>query len=65
LHAAFRHAGLDGPNPGRPGTGIAVIQVPPRPFLAPVFDKYAQPDQVPRRFVERVASQLGGHFGRV
>ena len=64
LHAAFRHAGLDGPRSGQPGTGIAVIQIPPRPFLAPVFDKYAQPEQVSRRFLERVAALLGGDFGR-
>jgi hypothetical protein len=65
LHAAFRHAGLDGPNSGQPGTGIAVIQIPPRPFLAPVFEKYAQPDQVSRRFLDRVAALLDGHFGHI
>jgi hypothetical protein len=65
LHAAFRHAGLDGPSSERPGTGIAVIQVPARPFLAPVFEKYAQPDQISRRFLERVAAQLNGDFGHV
>jgi hypothetical protein len=64
LHAAFRHAGLDGPSSGLPGTGIAIIQMPPRPFVAPVFGKYAQPDQVSRRFLERVAAILGGDFGR-
>jgi len=64
LHAAFRHAGLDASSSGQPGTGIAVIQIPARPFLAPVFDKYAQPDQISRRFLERVAKQLSGDFGR-
>ena len=64
LHAAFRHAGLDGPSSGRPGTGIAIIQIPPRPFLGPVFDKYARPEQVSRRFLERVAALLSGDFGR-
>jgi hypothetical protein len=63
LHAAFRRAGLDEPSGARPGTGIAVIQIPARPFLAPVFKKYAQPDQVSRRFLERVATQLNGDFG--
>jgi phage gpG-like protein len=63
LHAAFRHAGLDGPGSGQPGTGVAIIQIPARPFLAPVFDKYAQPDQVSRRFLARVAALLGGDFG--
>ncbi|HEX7840493.1 MAG TPA: phage virion morphogenesis protein [Kofleriaceae bacterium] len=65
LHAAFRHAGLDGPSSGQPSTGIAIIQVPARPFLAPVFEKYAQPGQISRRFLERVATQLGGDFGRM
>jgi hypothetical protein len=64
LHAAFRHAGLDGPSSGQSGTGIAVIQIPARPFLAPVFDKYAQPEQLSRRFLERIAAQLSGDFGR-
>ena len=36
LHAAVRKAGLDTPGSGHPSTGIAVIQVPARPFLAPV-----------------------------
>src|SRR5262249_40801069 len=65
LHAAFRHAGLDGPGSSQPSTGIAVIQVPARPFLAPVFEKYAQPEQISRRFLERVAAQLNGHFGSI
>lgn len=64
LHAAFRHAGLDGPSSGQPSTSIAVIQVPARPFLAPVFEKYAQPEQISRRFLERVATQLSGDFDR-
>jgi len=63
LHAAFRHAGLDGPSSGQAGTGIAVIQIPARPFLSPVFEKYAEPDGISRRFLERVAAQLGGDFG--
>jgi len=64
LHAAFRKAGLDAPGAGQPSTGIAVVQIPPRPFLAPVFEKYARPEDVSRRFLERVATNLGGDFGR-
>lgn len=64
LHAAFRRAGLDAPRPGQPSTGIAVLRIPPRPFLAPVFEKYAQPGQISRRFLDRVAAQLRGDFGR-
>jgi hypothetical protein len=63
LHAAFRHAGLDEPSAGQPGIGIAIVQIPARPFLAPVFDKYAQPEQISRRFIERIAALLGGDFG--
>ena len=63
LHAAFRHAGLDGPSSGQPSSGIAVIQIPARPFLSPVFEKYAQPEQISRRFLERVAAQLNRDFG--
>jgi hypothetical protein len=36
-----------------------VIRGPARPFLAPVFEMYAQPEQISRRFRERV-----GDFGR-
>jgi hypothetical protein len=36
----------------------------PGPFFAPVFDKYAQPEQIARRFLEPVATLLGGDFGR-
>jgi len=65
LHPAFRRAGLDSPGAGSATTGIAIIQVPPRPFLAPVFERYAQPDQVSRRLLERVANNLGGDFGDI
>jgi len=63
LHAAFRKAGLDQPSGERRSTGVAVIRIPPRPFLRPVFEKYGQPEEVARRFTERVATLLGGDFG--
>lgn len=63
LHAAFRHAGLDASSSGQPGIGIAIIQIPARPFLAPVFEVYAQSEQVSRRFLARVAALLSGDFG--
>jgi hypothetical protein len=63
LHAAFRAAGLDRPSGGA-STGIAVIRVPARPFLAPVFEKYGtDPEQVSKRFLDRVARLLGGEYG--
>ena len=65
LHLAFRRAGLDAPHQDHPGTGLAVLQIPPRPFFAPVFDKYAQPSDVAHRFLHRVAGLLGGDLGTV
>jgi len=58
LHVAFRSAGLDSPAGDRPSVGIAVIRVPARPFLRPTFEKFGQPEDVSRRFVERVARLL-------
>lgn len=63
LHAAFRKAGLDEKSGDRPSTGVAVIRIPARPFLRPVFETYGAPEEVARRFVERVAKLLGGDFG--
>jgi len=53
LHAAFRKAGLDAPSGERPSTGVAVIRIPPRPFLRPVFEVYGAPEVVAKRFVDR------------
>jgi hypothetical protein len=64
LHAAFRAAGLDAPASDRPATGIAVIKVPARPFLRPVFEKYGDAEEVSKRFLDRVARNLGGEFGK-
>ncbi len=63
LHAAFRAAGLDAPASDRPGTGIAVIKVPARPFLRPVFEKYGEAEEVSKRFLQRVSQNLGGELG--
>jgi phage gpG-like protein len=64
LHAAFKSAGLDAPPGDKPSVGIAVIKVPARPFLRPVFEKYGgDPAEVSRRFLGRVARLLGGDFG--
>ncbi|HET9621812.1 MAG TPA: phage virion morphogenesis protein [Kofleriaceae bacterium] len=61
LHAAFRRAGLDAP--AHRSSAIAVIQIPPRPIFGPVFERYAQPAEVSRRFLARVAALLGRDFG--
>jgi hypothetical protein len=61
LHAAFRQAGLEQPSGDRPSKGVAVIRIRARPFLRPV---YGAPDEVAKRFLDRVAKLLGGDFGR-
>ena len=59
LHAAFRKAGLERPAGGKPSIGIAVIQVPARPFLRPVMDRWGRPEDAAKSFVERVAKLIG------
>lgn len=64
LHAAFRAAGLDQPAGDKPSTGIAIVKVPARPFLQPVFEKFGSDETVvAQRFLGRVARLLGGAFG--
>lgn len=45
--------------------GNAVIQIPARPFIGPVLSKYAKPEDVKRRFYQRVAKAMGGDFGKM
>ncbi|MGE0322257.1 MAG: hypothetical protein AB7K71_10740 [Polyangiaceae bacterium] len=42
---------------GGTGSGVVVVQVPARPFLRPAFNKFRT--GVERRFLERVAKELG------
>jgi hypothetical protein len=59
LHAAFRKAGLDRPPRSGPSIGIAVMRIPPRPFFAPVFEKFGNDEAaVARRFRERTLKNL-------
>lgn len=55
LFALLRQAGKE-PSGGT-GRGVVVVQVPARPFLRPAFEKFR--DGASRRFLERVAQQLG------
>jgi hypothetical protein len=64
LHLAFRKAGLDTRRPGQSSTGIVIVRIPARPFLGPVFEKHAGPDQAARRLLDRVSKDLGADFGR-
>lgn len=62
LHAAFRKARMASPAGDKPSIGIAIIKVPARPFMGPVFEKYgANADEVSRRFLARVARNLRGN----
>ena len=63
VSAAAGAAGLDSPAADRPGTGIAVIKVPARPFLRPVFERYDDAEEVAKRFLERAVKLLHGDFG--
>ncbi len=68
LFMALRRAGLAGAggHHDKRGTGIAIVQIPPRPFFAPVFEQYASNrEQVARRFLGRIAKRLGGRLGLV
>lgn len=47
------------------GTGIAVIQIPARPFIRPTVDKYMKPADVRVRFLARVGRLLDGDFGQM
>jgi hypothetical protein len=63
LHMAFRKAGRGEHNrmgPPRPSTGVIVVQIPPRPFLAPVFEKFGASEEAQKRYAERVAKFMKG-----
>lgn len=62
LMMILREAGIE-PGGGGGGTGIAVIRIPARPFLRPVFDKLSK--GAPARVTKRVAFLLAGDFGVV
>ena len=55
LFALLRQAGKE--PTGGSGRGVVVVQVPARPFLRPAFERFRE--GASRRFLERVAQQLG------
>lgn len=63
LAAAFRSAGQSFGSGGS-GKATITIRIPPRPFVSPVLEKYAQPDDVVDRFWTRVSARLAGDLGR-
>lgn len=61
LHMAFRRMG-GAPSPGT-GGGMLRVRIPARPFITPVMDRFAQPNDVRRRFWTSIARSMGGDFG--
>ncbi len=57
-----RNRPVEGPPEG--GTGIIVVRIPARPFLRPVFDKFAKKTVIRQRFLDRVAICFRGQFGK-
>ena len=55
-HAALAKAGLASKGGGHGGGGVAVaiVTIPARPFLTPVFEKFCAPDQIKARFEKRM-----------
>lgn len=45
--------------------GIIVSRIPARPFIRPVFEKYAKPNEIRDRFLKRVGELLGGDLGHL
>lgn len=67
LAAALRSSGggaFTGGGGGAGGFGIVVVQIPARPFIRPVVDRYyGNEREVADRFLRRVGLLLGGDFG--
>lgn len=64
FHAALAKAGLSPKSKGGGGGhAIAIIRIPARPFMQPIFDKWGKPADVRQRFYERmitIFSDVGG-----
>jgi phage gpG-like protein len=62
LGAAFRKLGgaANRMGPPKPKTGIIVVQIPARPFMAPVFEKFGQAEEASKRFAERFRKEMKG-----
>jgi len=63
LMMMLREAGIEPEGGVGGGRGIAVVSIPARPFLRPVFDKLGK--DAPRRVTRRVALLLAGDMGVV
>jgi len=67
LGVLFRKAGFPSQSKGsKASVGIVVIRIPPRPFIAPVWQKWGQPaEQLGQRFAARLAKLMGGDIGNM
>ncbi len=65
LFAAFASGAgtAGGGGGGGGGTGIIILRIPPRPFLRPVFKKFAKPSVMRPRILNRLALNMGGVIG--
>ncbi len=48
-----------------PGPRFAVVRIPARPFIGPVFEKFGKPEMSRRRILRRLSILLGRRFGSV
>ncbi len=53
LHLAFKKGATNLMGPRPPSTGVIVVQIPARPFIGPVFEKFSEPDEAHKRFAEQ------------
>lgn len=58
INLAMIHEYGAGPWVQRRGNRLVVLQIPARPFLGPVFDKYAEPGALRQRLEQRAAAIL-------
>ena len=65
LAAAFSRSGQKfGHGTGAKGAGVIVVRIPARPFVGPVVERFAQPEDVRKRFWDNVARAMGYDLGK-
>ncbi len=66
LAAAFAKSGrkFGGAGKGAKGSGVIVIRIPARPYVGPVVERFAQPEDVKKRFWDNVAAGMGYDLGK-
>lgn len=61
-HMMLKKSGMSVVPKGGGGHNIAIIRIPARPFLRPVFEKYGKPNDVRDRFYKNLTAALAGPF---